>query len=401
MRAARLLAAAAAIVAVGAPAALAAPAPQGPKPGPAGCKVKPGTAGTGEIPWAQTRLQYDKVRPLATGKGQTVAVVDSGVNTDNPQTHPLRLTRPTNVLPTYQPTDVRDCGNEGHGTAVTAIIAAPSLDGIGFTGLAPDVTIMPIKEFDADTDKLSTSDTVAAGIRAAVAAKVDVINLSLYASEDTAGLQQAMDAAKSADIVVVASSGNTGGQGDQIGYPAAYGSKYPNLLAVGATDAHDNITNYSTTGPFLDVAAPGDQILAPTPLRGYSNQHSGTSFAAPFVSATAALVRERFPKLTAAQVVTRIEATADRPGVAVPDKGYGYGIVNPYVALTAVRDDNQVLPSTPAGRPVPPPVLAAPPDRHPQHVAYAVGGGLFGLAAVLAAGAVAVRRGMRAQRVAR
>lgn len=362
---------------------------------PGGCTVKPGFPASAEIPWAQERLGFERVHALATGAGITVAVVDSGLNVNNqPQVSSLESTKPTNVMGGggYGATDVNDCEDYGHGTRVAAIIAAQQEDGVGFEGLAPDATIMPIKYRDSSSQDVGgDAAAVARGIEAAIAAKVDVINLSLQ-SPDTPELRAAVEHAKAADIVVVAASGNNDGQGVPALYPAKYaeGKDFPNVLVVGASDANDAIAQFSITGDYVGVAAPGVGILAPTQIQGYYAE-DGTSFATPFVSATVALVRERHPRLSAEQVVNRIKATADRPGVSVPDAGYGWGIVNPYVAITAERDDSRILPQQAKLPAVPAPNLPEPPDHTLRDRGYAVAAGLLGAALLFGVGSIAWR----------
>jgi membrane-anchored mycosin MYCP len=347
-----------------------------------------------DVPWAQERLEFERVHRFATGAGITVAVVDSGLDQENPQSREIRTVSPRNVLPGYRPDDIRDCVDVGHGTGVSSIIAAPRLPGIGFEGLAPEVTIMPIKFSDPDDPDLSDADTVAAGIEAAVAAGADVVNLSLTTLSGTPRLREAVLAAKRRDIVVVAATGNEGADDNRPGFPAQYAADpetFSNLIAVTAVDQADQVAEFSTTGEFAGIAAPGADIMMPNPKAGYT-VNEGTSFAAPFVSATAALVRQRYPGLEAAEVVDRLEATADRPGVSVPDEGYGYGILNPYLAVTVERVASGRA-STPQRLPaVPAPDLPQPPDRTLQNVAYGVAGGMLVLTAVLGVGTAAWRR---------
>jgi membrane-anchored mycosin MYCP len=135
------------------------------------------------------------------------------------------------------------------------------------------------------------------------------------------------------------------------------------------------------------------KVIVPAPIFGYT-ELDGTSFAAPYVTGTVALVLGAYPNLTAEQVRNRIEATADRPPVSVPDRTYGYGIVNPYLAVTTIRDDSLTAPPTQKGAPLP--VQAAPPpaDRHLAHVALVSAIVLLGLTLLASAGA-AVLRGRR------
>lgn len=363
-----------------------------------GCDVKGGAEDGRAVPWAQERLDFDRVHQIATGEGVTVAVIDSGLDVvEHPQARRIKITRPTNVLPGFPPTEILDCTDPGHGTGVSAIIAAPRVSDVGFMGLAPDATIMPIKQFDPDVD-VSDAGNLAAAITAAVGAGVDVINLSLSIPVDDPAVQAAVRAAGEADVVLVTSSGNDldadteNATGQH--FPAEYaddGRAFAHVLAVGATAPDDSLATTSITGAHVGVSAPGEEVLFASNLSGYAVD-SGTSFAAPFVSATAALVRQRYPALSARKVVNRIKATASRPGKKVPDVGYGYGIVNPYLALTAARNDATLTVPVQARPPVDAPARPPKPDRTQQHLAYAVGAGLLGAAALFTVGSAAWRR---------
>ena len=361
---------------------------------PGGCDVKPGAPAPGIVPWAQERLDFERVHRFATGAGVTVAVIDSGLTQVQPQTRRIRVVSPVNVMGApYGPTDLYDCEDYGHGTRVAALIAAPAVPDEGFMGLAPDATIMPIKYRDSSTtDVGGDSAAVARGIGTAVDAGVDVINLSLQAP-DTPELRAAMERAAAADVVVVASSGNLSGTALPEAYPGKYADEpgFRNVLTVGATDQDDRLASFSVTGAQVGVAAPGSQILAPTQIQGYFAE-DGTSFATPFVAATAALVRQAHPRLSAAQVVNRIKATADPPGVSLPDPGFGWGIVDPYLAVTSERDDRRFAAPPQPAPPAPEPDLPPPPDHTLRNAGMAAGAGLLGLALLVMVVTMAVRQ---------
>ncbi|MDT0202152.1 S8 family serine peptidase [Nocardioides sp. AE5] len=322
-----------------------------------------------------------------------VAVIDSGITKKHPQTAPIKTVGSRNVMGAPYATDrLFDCEDYGHGTRVAAIIASPAQEGVAFRGLAPAATIMPIKYFDKDTQDIGNdSAAIARGINAAVKAGVDVINLSLV-TPDTPALRAAVQAAGRADIVVVSASGNRQGDGEPPRYPAAYAAEegFEHVLVVGATDSADMVPDTSVQGDYLGVVAPGVDILAPTQIEGYAAL-DGTSFATPYVAATVALVQQTHPQLTAPEVVNRLKATADRPGKQVPDAAYGWGIINPYRAITAERDDTGVAGTADELSPVAAPDLPPPPDHTLRNLGYAVGSGLLGLALIVAIGTVAWR----------
>ncbi|NRQ38063.1 S8 family serine peptidase [Nonomuraea sp. NN258] len=356
---------------------------------PADCDPPKGvTRVPGGEPWAQQRLDIKGAWRLTMGKGVTVAVVDSGVDYKHPQ---LRLAKFIDETST----GFRDC--VGHGTAVTGIIGARYTQGVPFHGVAPEVRLVMVKQSNAQEGEVAT---LVKAIEDAVRAKPDVINVSVRAS-DTPQLKAAVENALAQDIVVVAAAGNVTNEDDE--EEPAYPAAYPGVLAVGAATPDGRRADSSNAATPVDVLAPGTEIIAPWPGGTYQRGLEGTSFAAPYVTGTAALVRARFPKLSQEQVQQRIVATAD--GTA--GRGTGAGMVNPLLAVTAV------LPFEPAGSPVvaapPPEPLAAdaiakvpPPDEAAVNVSMTVGAGALGAAAVAGALAWLIplgrRRGWRSGR---
>ena len=117
--------------------------------------------------------------------------------------------------------------------------------------------------------------------------------------------------AAAADAVIVAAAGNDQATTNAPLYPAAYSGQFDNILAVSAVDTKDAPGNFSTSGHYVDIAAPGQGYQGLSGLTGFTKV-TGTSFATPLVSGAAALVRAAHPDMSAAQVVRRLEATADR-----------------------------------------------------------------------------------------
>ena len=356
---------------------------------PGDCNVKIGSPEQGGQPWEHKRLNVARVWPITDGTGVQVGVIDSGLNTEQAQLSRMKVRAGVNVSGFSVPTDTRDCVY--HGTAVAGIIAAPKVTGVYFTGIAPGATIVAIKEQQGDEQ--DGVNHIAAAILAAVAEHVQVVNISVTTPVDTPDMRAAMAKAAAADIVVVAAGGNDGTSGNSAAYPAAYSRQFPNVLAVSASGIGDAITQFSSRGSYIDIAAPGEGVEVPMPKSGYLANQSGTSFAAPVVAGTAALVRAAHPDLTAAQVVARIEATADAPpGVTVPSSVYGYGIVNPYLAVTALRDDTASAPPATQAAALPQLPHHPPASRHLQHLALGVGTILLGLAVLAGLAAAIVRR---------
>lgn len=279
-----------------------------------------------------------------------VAVVDTGVDLTHPELRDHLVPGKNFVTQVEtedeegntQLVDLKDNGpmdDNGHGTHVAGIIAAGE-NQRGMTGIAPMVSIMPIKTLAYNESGFSSD--VANGVIWAVDHGARVINMSLGAYGGSKALEKAVAYAHSKGAVVVAAMGNDRddpdrNHGESPSYPAAL----PGVIAVGATDAADQAAYFSNAGRWISVSAPGDNIYSTTPTMPVRGGHvsqdydymSGTSMATPVVSGVIALMLSLTPNLTPAQVKSRLEQTAD--DVAVPgfDTATGRGRVNPYRAL--------------------------------------------------------------------
>lgn len=353
------------------PPPLRAAAPSGTRPGPTAglrspdrCAPPPADTTPTSAASGAERLQLAAAHRLATGAGQVVAVIDTGVSP-----HPRlgnRLRGGGDYL--TGGSGLADC--DGHGTAVAGIIGASAVgrgDG-GVEGIAPAAQVLAIRQsspsFEVtgpDGTPRAAGDvrTLAAAIVLAVRSGATVINVSeavclraRQAATQGAQVQAALRLAARSDVVVVAAAGNVGvgscapaGQepADQVAIPGWYGD---DILTVGAVGPDDAPAAFTVPGPWVDVAAPGSGLRSLAVGGGTTaDDLDGTSFAAPWVAGLAALLKERFPQLTAAQVVDRILATARRPAGGRSALQVGRGVVDPMAALTAVPD---VLPPGPA-----------------------------------------------------
>ncbi|MBT2423406.1 type VII secretion-associated serine protease mycosin [Streptomyces sp. ISL-22] len=281
--------------------------------------------------WVLGAFAVEDVWAESQGEGITVAVVDSGVDASHPD-----LTG--QVL---EGKDFTGGGNAredklGHGTAMASIIAAHGHgagNGSGMMGLAPKAKILPLRALQTENDPLH-DETWAAAVRYAVDQGAKVINLSLAndGGKTLSDGRAAIAYAQAHDVVVVAGAGNDGLIA--VAEPAAL----PGVVAVGAIDKDANRWEGSNTGKGLALMAPGAKILAADPtMRQQYALSNGTSDSTAYVSAAAALVRSKYPDLTAGQVINRLikSATfAHHKGLKAPDEEYGYGIVRPYSALT-------------------------------------------------------------------
>ncbi|MFD5428716.1 type VII secretion-associated serine protease mycosin [Streptomyces sp. NPDC127084] len=264
------------------------------------------------------------------GQGVTVAVVDSGVDATHPD-----LTG--QVLEGKDFTGGGDARQDemGHGTAMASLIAGHGHgpgNASGMVGLAPKSKILPLRTLQTEKDR-NSDETWGAAVRYAVDQGAKVINLSFASDSKTLSDGRAAIAyAQARDVVVVAGTGNDASIA--VSEPAAL----PGVVAVGAIDKKGNRWEKSNTGKGLVLMAPGVEVLTANPTKsGKYNVSNGTSDSTAYVSAAAALVRSKFPDLTAGQVINRLikSATfAHHKGLKAPDEEYGYGIVRPYSALT-------------------------------------------------------------------
>jgi membrane-anchored mycosin MYCP len=324
--------------------------------------ANPGEPGSGNDQLADPGLP--QVWQLTRGAGQRVAVIDTGVSRD----------RLPNVVPggDYVSTGdgTQDC--DAHGTLVAGIIS----------GVAPDVTSISIRQSSAKFARAADRsgagvgdvDTMAKAVRTAADLGASVINISSVACVPASSVldDRALGAALAYAVdvknaVVVAPAGNTGGTAQcpaqrpdatwetaTVAVSPAWYDDY--VLTVGSVNAEGAPSAFTLAGPWVDVAATGEgeTSLGPAPL-------SGTSYAAPVVSGLAALIRARFPTLTARQVMQRIESTAHHPPAGW-DPFVGNGTVDAVAAVST--DSTPATTSTP--HPPPVPISIPPPPRSPD-----------------------------------
>jgi subtilisin family serine protease len=246
-----------------------------------------------------------------------VAVVDTGVDPSHPDLGDAIISGSE----VNGPGDGRSDSN-GHGTSMAGIVAARGRDAsTGALGIAPSSVVLPIKIPDED------SLSVSAGIDRARAMGARVLCVALTTS-DSRELEAAVRRAQVADIVVVAGAGNRPNVGVQV--PA----NYPGVVAAVGVDRNGNHANVSVAGPQAVLAAPAEDIVS-VELAGKYAKGTGTSASTAIITGVAALVRSKFPELSAAEVIHRMTATAVDKGTPGRDKEYGFGIVNPVGALTA------------------------------------------------------------------
>ena len=231
--------------------------------------------------------------------------------------------------------------DNGHGTHCAGIIAAVDND-IGVIGVAPEANLYSLKMLDS-TGSGYSSDLIAA-IEWAIqthedadsANDIQIISMSLGSDSGVTALETACSQAYAHGILLVAAAGNDGnigGIGDTVDYPGAYNS----VIAVAATDSTDKRASFSSTGPAVELAAPGVNIYS-TYQGGYASL-SGTSMACPHVVGTAALVLAANPSFTNDNIRDRLAQTATDLGTFGRDNLYGFGIVNAETAAAVSVPD--------------------------------------------------------------
>ncbi|WP_416901130.1 type VII secretion-associated serine protease mycosin [Micromonospora echinospora] len=273
--------------------------------------------------WHLRFLKVAEAHRFTQGEGVVVAVPDTGVD-PHPDLH-NNLISGMDIIAGGSGDGRRDLNS--HGTGMAGLIAAHGQGGnSGALGVAPRAKILPIMA--SSKENVGDADSLAAGIKFAISRDADVISVSSVGGSN-ADLQEAIDAALAANIVVVAGVGNTP-RDFVVGYPA----RHPGVVAVGGVDREGNHAAVSVTGREIDVVAPATDIYS-TSMDGKYRKGTGTSNSTAIVAGAVALIRSRYPELPATEVVHRLTATAIDKGPPGRDDQYGYGVIDLVAALTA------------------------------------------------------------------
>jgi type VII secretion-associated serine protease mycosin len=327
--------------------------------------------------WHLEFLSVAEAHAISEGERVIVAVIDTGVDEDHPDLEHTVL--PGIDFTTNSDRTLGRFDSDGHGTGVAGVIASHGRS----LGVAPKSAILPVRD---TTSRFGFSSHIADGILWASnhSAKVICIAAGGMGSSD---LQAAVETALAKDIVIVAAAGNHP-IASRVQYPAAYSG----VVAVAGIDRRGIQARISVEGPEIVLAAPAVDIVT-TSIRGPGRTGyvaaTGTSAATAIIAGAAALVRARYPDLSAAEVVHRLTATADDKGLRGRDNEYGYGVVNLVRALTA---DVPPLPTT---RPPTSPTTAAPPTGTPVDIPWFLVFSGLSLIAALVVSIVAYARGRR------
>lgn len=210
----------------------------------------------------------------------------------------------------------------------------------GVVGVAPEAELLAVSLWiageatGANPAGVSIDDQIPNAVRWAVDNGASVINMSLGSTSPTwpESWDEAFLYAEQKDVVIVAAAGNRAGGSVQVGAPATM----PGVLAVGGLDAKGAASRESSSeGISIGIAAPAENLVGALPGGLYASKWSGTSGAAPLVSGVAALIRAKYPDLTAPQVINRIIMTARDAGIPGKDTIYGHGILDADAAVNA------------------------------------------------------------------
>lgn len=267
--------------------------------------------------YALAKLRLPEAHTLARGDNVTIAVIDSGIDVSHPELAGV-------ISGTYDALGSKE-GAHVHGTGIAGVIAAHSR----LMGSSPSASLLAIRAFGVSGSSAeSTSYVILKSIDYAVSHGARIINMSFAGPEDTL-IGKSLAAAAAKGVVLVAASGNAGPKSPPL-YPAAD----RNVIAVSATDASDRLFPASNRGSHIAIAAPGVDILTPSPDAKYQVT-SGTSFAAAYISGLIALMIERNPALTPDDVRSILTRTAQDLGAPGRDDSFGAGKADAFAAVSA------------------------------------------------------------------
>ncbi|MFM9607676.1 type VII secretion-associated serine protease mycosin [Streptomyces niveiscabiei] len=294
-----------------------------------------GAGSTREKQWFLDGMQAETMWKTSTGKGITVAVIDTGVDPTNPDLVGRILSGKD--FATNESGD-EHTDYEGHGTGMAGLIAGTGAydGGNGAFGLAPGTKILPIRMPNtakaanlAEGEKIF-NDALAPAIRYAADEGAKVINISMAMSQSSPQVAESVKYALQKGSLIFAGVGNDGENGNPVMYPAAT----PGVVGVAAVGKNLGRTGESEFGPQVDMAAPGeDMVHACGGKTGLCVGH-GTSAASALASASAALIWSVHPTWTNNQILRVMLNTIGAPvDGAKWNNAIGYGIVRPRIAL--------------------------------------------------------------------
>ncbi|MFJ3091285.1 S8 family serine peptidase [Streptomyces sp. NPDC086838] len=290
--------------------------------------------------WYLDRMQAPAMWKVSTGKGITVALLDTGVIPSVPELTGKVLKGKNFVEPERGAHKDKD----GHGTAMAMLIAGNGANNQGVKGLAPGARILPLTVFGSSKESGTNSvPALVEAIRYAADSEAKIINMSLAYEgftpdhDEVEQIQQAVDYAVKRGKLLLAGSGNYGDKGNDAAYPAAA----LGVAGVSAIDQTLQVTKFSVSGPQVALAAPGKDIpiLCGGGMAGYCKSW-GTSQATAIASASAALIWSMHPDWTGNQVLRVLMNTAGKPSEGrIPSRYIGYGTVRPRITVLGGKAD--------------------------------------------------------------
>ncbi|MFF9775380.1 S8 family serine peptidase [Streptomyces sp. NPDC013978] len=287
--------------------------------------------------WYLEPMQAEQMWKVSTGKGIKIALIDSGVNANTASLKGQVLIDEVPKSVAYGATD----DYLGHGTSMAELIAGTGAGG-SLQGLAPGAKIVPYRiELDGlkggAEEQEKTPDAIDA-IRAAADTDAQIISMSFGSVGPSSEEEEAIEYAASKGKLMIASVGNKGQTKSSIGYPAAY----PYVVGVAAVDSSGTVPEFSSSGDYVDLSAPGAGFpgWCDATFRSYCDDKSGTSPAVSIASASAALIWSAHPDWTVNQVTRSLIDTASRTWAKDdPSKYAGYGMVRPRKVLEDLNYD--------------------------------------------------------------
>jgi subtilisin family serine protease len=303
--------------------------------------ARPNDAQYGEQ-WSHALTGIETAWGVTTGKGTTVALLDTGVNGAHPDLAANLLAQvdvSSGVAANALNQDNDSCGL-GHGTQVAGVVAAVTNNGRDIAGSAWNASLVDVAVTGTASKCRMTDKTLVAGIAyAASRGDVDVINVSLgrIASSCPTAVQAAVDDARARGVTIVAAAGNVRGASGAVG---AIPASCNGVVSVGAVGADGLPASYSTANRWVDLVAPGGDddrgVLTLSTDLGVRSS-TGTSFAAAYVSGVATLVGAARPASSPADIEAFLEGTASDLGEGGRDARSGWGLVQAGAAVTAAR----------------------------------------------------------------
>lgn len=270
--------------------------------------------------WWLDQLGARQAWAVTQGKGIVVAVLDSGADFNHPDLAAALLGNAYNFGDGTA--DAQD--QIGHGTFVVGIIAARCGNATAGCGLAPQARVLPIKISQGAADSFDSA-ALAQGIDYAVAQGAHVINLSLTVTEETRTVGAAIQRALDAGVIVVAAAGNKGGE---VKFPGTY----PGVICVAGSNRDRTLWSGSSRGAEVTLAAPASEVHSTLLNGGFGARSQGTSYAAPMVAASVALLLTSDARLTAPRIAVLLRETAGK----LEGGDYPYGILDSAQALLAL-----------------------------------------------------------------